>query len=87
MGVKTVQTEENEWVRTEVTGKSVRINDLGNGASMVPNVTGMGLRDAVFLLENSGLRVRVMGKGTVRKQSQPAGSRIIKNSHITIQLT
>ena len=87
MGVKTIQTEENEWVRTEVTGKSVRINDLGNGASMVPNVTGMGLRDAVFLLENSGLRVRVMGKGTVRKQSQPAGSRIIKNSHITIQLT
>ena len=87
MGVKTIRTEENEWVRTEVTGKSVKIDDIGNGASLVPNVTGMGLRDAVFLLENSGLRVKVLGKGTVRKQSLPAGARFIKNSQITLQLT
>ena len=87
MGVKTIQTEENEWVKTEVTGKSVRIDDLNNIESSVPNVTGMGLRDAIYLLENSGLRVKVLGKGTVRKQSQPAGTKIIKNSQITIQLT
>jgi cell division protein FtsI (penicillin-binding protein 3) len=86
MGVKTIETEESDWVKTEITGKSVRMDDAGNLISFIPNVTGMGLRDAIFLLENSGLRVKVLGKGTVLKQSQAPGTKIIKNSLITIQL-
>jgi cell division protein FtsI (penicillin-binding protein 3) len=42
----------------------------------VPNVLGMGLRDALYLLENRGLRVQVNGGfGKVRQQSVPPGSR------------
>ena len=40
----------------------------------VPNVVGMGLRDAMYVLENSGLNVGVIGVGKVRKQSIPAGT-------------
>ena len=39
----------------------------------MPNVTGMGLKDAVFLLEENGIKVMVNGKGNVIRQSIPAG--------------
>ena len=55
--------------------------------NIVPDVTGMGLRDAVYMLENSGLQVRVVGKGKVSVQSIPAGSRLIKGQNITLQLS
>lgn len=44
-------------------------------SDLVPNVRGMGLRDAVFLLENSGLRVRHKGLGKVVQQSVIPGTR------------
>jgi len=40
---------------------------------LVPNVTGMGLRDALFILENIGLEVKINGAGKVRQQSLEAG--------------
>jgi cell division protein FtsI (penicillin-binding protein 3) len=40
---------------------------------VIPDVTGMGLRDAVFLLENNGLEVSYSGKGTIVKQSPEQG--------------
>ena len=39
----------------------------------MPDVTGMGLKDAVFLLEENGMKVMANGKGSVIKQSIPAG--------------
>lgn len=41
----------------------------------VPNVTGMGLRDAIYLMENRGLRVQVQGLGKVTRQSILPGTR------------
>lgn len=43
---------------------------------LVPNVVGMGLRDAMYLLENKGLKVQVNGSyGKVRQQSVKPGTR------------
>jgi len=42
----------------------------------VPNVVGMGLRDALYVLENKGLTVEFRGVGKVRNQSIAAGTRI-----------
>jgi cell division protein FtsI (penicillin-binding protein 3) len=53
---------------------------------MVPNVVGMGLRDAMYLLESCGLQVRANGTGTVRRQSIPPGTRANTYSAITIEL-
>ena len=43
--------------------------------SAVPDVTGMGLKDALYLLEKAGLKVQVEGSGYVRRQSLRAGTR------------
>ncbi|HMQ46484.1 MAG TPA: penicillin-binding protein [Saprospiraceae bacterium] len=55
--------------------------------NLVPNVYGLGLRDAVHLLENAGLRVTVVeGAGKVRSQSITAGARIKKGTPIKLRL-
>ena len=54
---------------------------------VMPDVTGMKLKDAVYMLENYGLRVRVVGKGKVQAQSVPMGTRLIKGQNIILQLS
>jgi cell division protein FtsI (penicillin-binding protein 3) len=46
----------------------------------------MPLNDAVSLLENHGLRVKVEGHGTVKSQNIKGGSKLIKGTQITIEL-
>ena len=52
----------------------------------MPNVSGMGLRDALYVLENAGLQVKVNGRGSVMKQSVTAGSRIQPGQTVSIDL-
>lgn len=52
----------------------------------VPNVKGMGLKDALYILENAGLRVRTRGVGVVVGQSLPSGSLFRKGDVIEIKL-
>lgn len=51
----------------------------------VPNVVGMGLRDALFILENMGLQVKVEGNGKVARQSIIPGTSI-RGQTITLRL-
>lgn len=52
----------------------------------VPSVIGYGLKDAIYLLENIGLKVMVAGKGKVIYQSLTAGTPIKKSETIQLQL-
>ena len=52
----------------------------------VANVKGMTVRDALFILEQQGLTVTIVGKGKVIKQSLVPGSKIIKGNTIEIIL-
>jgi len=52
----------------------------------VPDVTGMGLSDALYVLGNAGYKVAAHGSGAVTKQSVTGGSLIPKGSKITIEL-
>jgi cell division protein FtsI (penicillin-binding protein 3) len=52
----------------------------------VPDVTGMGLSDALYVLGNAGYKVSAHGSGTVVKQSVTGGSAIPKGSKIIIEL-
>ena len=54
--------------------------------STAPDVTGMGARDAVYLLESRGLRVKVHGRGKVKRQSYPAGKTIMQGSECILTL-
>jgi cell division protein FtsI (penicillin-binding protein 3) len=53
---------------------------------VVPNVVGLGLRDALFVLENAGLKVKVGGVGKVVEQSIRSGTPITGTRTITIRL-
>lgn len=52
----------------------------------VPNVSGMGLIDAMYMLESAGLKVNVSGRGRVVNQSIPAGNTCQKGQTISIVL-
>jgi len=54
--------------------------------SVVPNVSGMSLRDALYILENKGLKVNFNGKGKVLTQSISPGTPLAPNSTIELVL-
>jgi cell division protein FtsI (penicillin-binding protein 3) len=54
--------------------------------NLIPDVVGMGLKDAVYLLENRGVKVIVEGYGSIRFQSIPAGTRTRKGNIIYLRL-
>ena len=54
--------------------------------SVTPNVVGMGLKDAVYLLENMGLKVTATGRGRIMHQSLNAGTYFNKNQNIALIL-
>ncbi len=53
---------------------------------IMPDVMGMGLKDAVYLLENKGLRIALQGKGKVMSQSIAAGTNFTKGQKINLFL-
>jgi cell division protein FtsI (penicillin-binding protein 3) len=62
----------------------IRTNNVRS--KMMPNVKGMGLRDALHLLENMGLKVSVNGKGKVTSQSIAPGSTLAKGLTVVLDL-
>jgi len=52
----------------------------------VPDVKGMGLKDALYLLESMDLRVNVKGSGKVRSQNPEPGAALARKETIFIQL-
>jgi cell division protein FtsI (penicillin-binding protein 3) len=53
----------------------------------MPDVRGMGARDALYLLERKGIRVHIKGMGKVIKQSVAPGTPIRKYQQIQLQLS
>ena len=79
--------ERTGWGRASVDSLSnVRITSLPDGRETMPDVRGMGLKDALFLLESRGLRVRFTGQGSVTQQSISAGARISPGATVAITL-
>lgn len=75
------------WGRVERKTASSVIRRTGATANgLMPDVTGMGARDAVFLIESRGARVVLKGRGKVKHQSKPAGTQMRKGEKITLEL-
>ena len=53
----------------------------------VPDVRGMGASDAVFIMENAGLQVKIKGTGKVKEQSIPPGSGYSRGSYVYLTLS
>ncbi|MBK7553860.1 MAG: PASTA domain-containing protein [Flavobacteriales bacterium] len=90
LGIAHTMPGESEWVRTDAGDSTITVKEQTvpqRTLGLVPNVLGMGLRDALFILENHGLRVHVVGTGMVSQQSLKANTRFTRGNAITIKLT
>ncbi len=84
---KLVGMPQNQWVQSIANNDTIVFREREFISNLVPNVVGMGLRDALFVLENAGLKVRFNGKGIVRKQSISPGIKISEGNEILIELS
>jgi cell division protein FtsI (penicillin-binding protein 3) len=86
-----IKVEENnaksEWVSTVKMDNHIEYNNRHTISNLVPNVVDMGLRDAMFLLENAGLHVVVRGRGKVTSQSIASGTRIHAGDTIILEMS
>ncbi|MEL7001321.1 MAG: penicillin-binding transpeptidase domain-containing protein, partial [Bacteroidota bacterium] len=87
LGISNHSDSEEDWVKTAVNGNAIRWRENRINKKIVPDVTGMTLRDALYLLENCGLKVKTSGRGRVVEQSQPPGRKTAKGSEILIKLS
>ena len=73
-------------IANEEEKKGISLKELPHIESLVPNVVGMGAKDAVFALENCGLRVSISGNGRVVSQSVKNGSKVVSGQTVTLTL-
>ena len=84
--VEDLSNNSNEWISTRTGKDAIKIIHKKMQKGLVPNVVGMGLIDATYMLEKYGLFVQPVGSGIVREQSIKAGLRINKGQKIILQL-
>lgn len=86
LGLKYAPTQSEDWVKPVLSeqGLNWQANDIDR--QTIPDVAGLSLKDALFILENKGLKVNYSGKGRVQIQSVTPGSALIPNSTITLVL-
>jgi len=75
-----------KWVQTDARQSNLELQKANISEGLVPNVYGMGIKDALLALENAGLQVTVNGYGRVTSQSIPAGSRAVKGAWIKLEM-
>ena len=79
--------QQQDWGRAYAeNGKSV-LKAQPIRSKVMPNVKGMALRDALFLLENMGVRVAVKGKGRIITQSIPPGTALDRPLQVVLELS
>ncbi len=77
----------SKWVEAAPDEDGLELNNRKVEDGVVPNVKGMGATDAVYLLENNGLRVTLKGRGKVKFQSLRAGTKIHRGQNIALRLS
>jgi cell division protein FtsI (penicillin-binding protein 3) len=87
LGISVSDDSNSDWVGTQTGKTNVALKAMTIEGGKVPNVCGMGLKDALFLLENCGLKVQIEGRGMVKTQSIHAGSAATRNETITLKLS
>lgn len=89
--VRSSGTDENYVSRNYIdsTAVSLQASNLESQLKkgIVPNLNGLSAKDALFLLENSGFHVKLLGMGSVKKQSIEAGQKFNKGDKITLILS
>ncbi len=76
---------DGEWLKRDTTGYNLKKYEMVTDS--IPDVKDMGLKDALYLLENLGYRVKFKGKGRVVEQYPSGGTHLEKNGLIELTLS
>lgn len=74
------------WAKTVSADNRIDFNEIPVQNGIMPDVSGMSIKNALYLLETMGLKVKFFGVGTVNHQSISAGSAITKGQLINLNL-
>lgn len=77
---------DSDYIRIETDDTITMVRSLVLEDDKMPEVIGMGARDAVYVLESAGLNVKIVGKGKVKKQSIFPGTAYKRGSNCIIEL-
>ena len=78
---------DSQLAKVEVKDDAIVLEDEEMTEGKVPDVCGMGASNAVYLLENAGLRVIIKGVGKVKQQSLPPGTQIKPGQTVYLTLS
>ena len=86
LGVPFNSSTNKAWVTTKTGDTKVELQERYAGKNTVPNVIGMTAKDAVYLIESTGMVVNIQGYGKVVSQSMDPGIPVFKGDIIQIEL-
>ncbi|WP_289030144.1 penicillin-binding protein [uncultured Algoriphagus sp.] len=86
LGVPSAPVQPEEWVKVVANQNQINWKTNDTDAATVPDVSGLSLRDALFILENKGIRVNYSGRGIVKSQSLNPGTPLQSNTIIKLEL-
>lgn len=85
-GYKPLFASKSEYYNIIDTSAGAVFQENTERRGVMPNVAGMGLKDALYLLGNAGLKTKVYGSGKVIAQSIAAGTKVGKGLGVQIEL-
>jgi cell division protein FtsI (penicillin-binding protein 3) len=85
-GFKPLFASKSEYYNIIDTSAGTIFQENNERKGVMPNVSGMGLKDALYLLGNAGLKTKVNGSGKVVSQSIIAGTKVGKGLGVQIEL-
>lgn len=79
-----ISVNSSDWVKSFSDDKQIRVESVSVPINVVPDLLGMGAKDAVYLAERLGLNVQVEGRGKVVSQTIKPGTLVQRGSRILI---
>lgn len=86
LGFSAKSPSSEDYIKASLNAEKIDLKINDTEKPVVPDVSGMPLRDALFVLENKGLKVNYKGKGRVLEQSLLPGTRLTPNATINLVL-
>ena len=88
LNVPSSQNGENAtWVAASTGRDKVTLYKRVFKAGIIPNFIGMDLKDAIYIIENMGLKADFTGKGTIKEQTPNAGTKVENIDRVKLILT
>lgn len=75
-----------EWMKVESKDKEISSKPIAVQKGIMPDLIGMGARDAFYLLGKMGVKALMEGCGKIQSQSLPAGSKCVPGSTVRLIL-